>query len=38
MKEGKLARIEELTRMPGEVQDALITLLSEKTLTIPLHW
>ncbi|WP_349256554.1 ATP-binding protein [Archangium sp.] len=35
MREGKLARIEELTRMPGEVQDALITLLSEKTLPIP---
>ncbi|QRK05983.1 AAA family ATPase [Archangium violaceum] len=34
MREGKLARIEELTRMPGEVQDALITLLSEKTLPI----
>ncbi|OJH41076.1 ATP-binding protein [Cystobacter ferrugineus] len=35
MREGKLARIEELTRMPGEVQDALITLLSEKTLPVP---
>ncbi|WNG28777.1 AAA family ATPase [Cystobacter fuscus] len=35
MREGKLARIEELTRMPGEVQDAIITLLSEKTLPIP---
>jgi MoxR-like ATPase len=35
MREGKLARIEELTRMPGEVQDALITLLSEKALPIP---
>jgi MoxR-like ATPase len=35
MREGKLARIEEMTRMPGEVQDALITLLSEKTLPIP---
>lgn len=34
MREGKLARIEELTRMPSEVQDALITLLSEKTLPI----
>ena len=35
MREGKLARLEELTRMPGEVQDALITLLSEKTLPVP---
>ncbi|WP_434388928.1 ATP-binding protein [Melittangium boletus] len=35
MREGKLARIEELTRMPSEVQDALITLLSEKTLPVP---
>src|SRR5687767_7396960 len=29
MREGKLARIEELTRMPSDVQDALITVLSE---------
>ncbi len=35
MREGKLARIEELTRMPAEVQDTLITILSEKTLPIP---
>ncbi len=35
MKEGKLARIEELTRIPAEVQDSLITTLSEKTLPIP---
>ena len=35
MKEGKLARIEELTRMPSEVQDSLITILSEKTLPVP---
>jgi MoxR-like ATPase len=32
---GKIARIEELTRMPSEIQDALITILSEKTLPIP---
>jgi MoxR-like ATPase len=32
---GQIARVEELTRMPSEVQDALITLLSEKTLPIP---
>jgi len=32
---GKLARIEELTRVPSEVQDTLITLLSEKILPVP---
>jgi MoxR-like ATPase len=35
MQAGKLARIEELTRIPSDVQDALITILSEKTLPIP---
>jgi MoxR-like ATPase len=35
MQEGKLARIEELTRIPSDVQDTLITLLSEKTLPVP---
>ena len=35
MREGQVARIEELTRIPGEVQDTLITILSEKTLPIP---
>ncbi len=35
MAEGRVARIEELTRIPSEVQDALITILSEKTLPIP---
>lgn len=35
METGKLARIEELTRIPAEVQDTLITILSEKTLPIP---
>ncbi|GER85457.1 ATPase [Thermogemmatispora aurantia] len=35
MREGKLARIEELTRISSEVQDTLITILSEKTLPIP---
>ncbi|GAB3473331.1 AAA family ATPase [Massilia terrae] len=34
MREGKIARIEELTRMPGEVQDSLISTLSEKALPI----
>jgi MoxR-like ATPase len=32
---GHLARVEELTRIPSDVQDALITLLSEKTIPIP---
>jgi MoxR-like ATPase len=35
MQEGKVARVEELTRIPADVQDSLITLLSEKTLPIP---
>lgn len=35
MEEGRLARVEELTRIPAEVQDTLITILSEKTLPIP---
>lgn len=35
MEAGKLCRIEELTRMGSEVQDTLITVLSEKTLPIP---
>jgi MoxR-like ATPase len=35
MRDGKVARIEELTRIPADVQDALITVLSEKTLPIP---
>lgn len=35
MREGKIARIEELTRIPSDVQDALITILSEKALPIP---
>jgi MoxR-like ATPase len=35
MQDGKLARVEELTRIPSDVQDALITILSEKTLPIP---
>jgi MoxR-like ATPase len=35
MQEGKIARIEELTRIPAEVQDSLITIMSEKTLPVP---
>ena len=34
MADGRIARVEELTRMPADVQDALITILSEKTLPI----
>jgi len=35
MREGRIARVEELTRIPADVQDNLITILSEKTLPIP---
>jgi MoxR-like ATPase len=35
MGRGSIARIEELTRIPSDVQDALITILSEKTLPVP---
>ena len=35
METGGITRIEELTRIPSDVQDALITVLSEKTLPIP---
>lgn len=35
MQSGQLARVEELTRIPADVQDTLITILSEKTLPIP---
>ena len=35
MQSGKIARVEELTRIPADVQDSLITILSEKTLPIP---
>lgn len=35
MKDGKLVRIEELTRIGADVQDALITILSEKALPVP---
>lgn len=35
MRSGRIARVEELTRMPSDVQDALITVLSEKTLPVP---
>ncbi|WP_337041519.1 ATP-binding protein [Emticicia sp. 17c] len=35
MKDGKIARIEELTRITADVQDTLITILSEKMMPIP---
>lgn len=35
MREGKIARIEEITRTSSEIQDALISLLSEKQIVIP---
>lgn len=35
MRSGRIARVEELTRIPADVQDALITILSEKLLPIP---
>lgn len=35
MEQGKLIRFEEITRSPSEVQDGLITLLSEKVMAVP---
>ncbi|RYD27512.1 MAG: ATPase, partial [Verrucomicrobiaceae bacterium] len=35
MSDGKICRVEELTRLPSDVQDTLITILSEKTLPVP---
>jgi MoxR-like ATPase len=35
MHDGKLVRFEEITRSPSEVQDTLITILSEKVLAVP---
>jgi MoxR-like ATPase len=35
MEAGQMARIEELTRIASEVQDTLITILSEKMLPVP---
>ncbi|GAB3625141.1 AAA family ATPase [Mariniluteicoccus endophyticus] len=35
MAEGRITRVEELTRIPSDVQDGLITVLSEKTLPVP---
>ena len=35
MQSGAIVRVEELTRMPSDVQDALVTVLCEKTLPVP---
>ena len=35
MREGRIVRVEELTRIPADVQDALISILSEKSLAVP---
>lgn len=35
MEQGRIVRFEEVTRSPAEVQDALITILSEKVLAVP---
>jgi MoxR-like ATPase len=35
MRTGAVARVEELSRMPAEVQDPFITILSEKALPVP---
>lgn len=35
MEKGQIVRVEELTRIPADVQDSLITILSEKTLPVP---
>lgn len=35
MRSGRIVRFEEITRCPPEVQDALISILSEKALAIP---
>jgi MoxR-like ATPase len=35
MERGSIVRIEELTRLPSDVQDGLITVLSEKSLPVP---
>src|SRR4030095_7581121 len=35
MREGRFARVEEITRNSSEIQDALISILSEKQIAIP---
>ncbi len=35
MQSGSIARLEELTRIPSDIQDSFITILSEKVLPVP---
>jgi len=35
MEDGKIIRVEELTRIPADIQDTLITILSEKIMPVP---
>lgn len=35
MEKGRITRVEEITRCPSEVQDSLISMMSDKVLTIP---
>lgn len=35
MRDGIITRFEEITRMPAEMQDSLISILSDKVLTVP---
>ena len=35
MREGQIARFEEITRCPAEVQDSLLSILSERVLMVP---
>lgn len=35
MAEGKIIRFEEISRVPSEIQDSLITILSEKMMAVP---
>ena len=35
MTQGKLVRFEEISRVPSEIQDSLITILSEKMMAVP---
>lgn len=35
MRHGRIVRVEELTRCPPEIQDTMISILSEKTISIP---
>ena len=35
LREGKIIRFEEITRCPGEIQDALVSILSDKIMHVP---